>query len=313
MSSAEQCFIHTSSPIICGVRQPMAPGRNATFLGRALASPSKSEQALSILTTAEAPRAACGAHIDISDGTGRPVLLGASVPAVHTSLTTHLASRCKPGSSCSWPAAEADSPASEQHKVLPFASLGLPSWALELAKEATEDIDEDCRSWYTSPASSPPTSPRCTPRGTARHAASVDDSAAGLRSQDPPGKFVRKVCWADIAEEDDEWSSDLMQPSGSLHSTAVGFSEKVRWADLEEDEEPTFDSPWLRRPKGGVGAAAILDGETSTEASSDQDEESSSSASTSPVLEQLAPLRLVCPSLSHGAETGRPSWAALPG
>mmetsp|Transcript_5682 Transcript_5682/g.15632 ORF Transcript_5682/g.15632 Transcript_5682/m.15632 type:complete len:431 (-) Transcript_5682:141-1433(-) len=79
--------------------------------------------------------------------------------------------------------------------VMPFASLQLPAWAVELAANAPCPTDfGECSSWYSqSPCPTPASS---SPASTPRHAATFAAEASAKA----------KVCWADLADDDDGFS-----------------------------------------------------------------------------------------------------------
>lgn len=141
----------------------------------------------------------------------------------------------------------------------PFASLLLPTWAMEKAANAPRPTEfGDLESWYSesprsTPASSPAASPMSSPRlphtgcaswvdsedeeegstacGSDIHA---DDSSVSAPVAPVPsavrGSSTMRVHWADLAEEesDSEAEMEVVEPMGS---------QGVQWADLAEQEE----------------------------------------------------------------------------
>jgi len=149
---------------------------------------------------------------------------------------------------------------SRSRRPLPFMSLGLPAWAMQLAAEKVRDeCEEDCSSWYSpSPASAAGGGE--TPRTFAFVEASEanaswadleDDSVleawselavvqqpspcsvgalvTGTSCMSPGQARGRKVMWADLQEEEDVDVEDEVHAEPQVH--------KVMWADLQEEED----------------------------------------------------------------------------
>jgi len=86
-------------------------------------------------------------------------------------------------------------------RAMPFASLGLPAWALEKAANAPVETCEDCSSWY-SPS---PCSSCSSPRSFALEpsAAPATTRSLAVPSQQSRTARLPSVSWADLVEEED--------------------------------------------------------------------------------------------------------------
>lgn len=144
---------------------------------------------------------------------------------------------------------------------------------MEKAANAPKESFDDCSSWYSpSPCSSRAASPE----------------PAGRRPSAPPSPSAPdfKVCWADLAEDDEESLSDgwsLPEAADSIPSSpgVAGYKGKVSWADLAEEEGVSIYWPAVTEAhisglycgsRARVDSDAQVDGEVST-AASEHDEE----------------------------------------
>jgi len=215
-------------------------------------------------------------------------------------------------------------------KPLPFASLGLPAWAIEIA--VNEPVDDDCDSWYYPSPRSAAASPR-TFEGE------VAFATPARRSPAPPSRTIPGASWADLMEDDDDddsmdgWPmvqatnsgrspsapSKSPMPIASVSKFGKAKEGKVCWADWAEDED-TPDDVWMADV--GCQSGKFTDGDASTDASDCEAFDHGSrcsSESSSPSLPTLAKMTLFAQSRAMSALPGllvqkqsrKASWADL--
>jgi len=225
-----------------------------------------------------------------------------------------------PGRFASLAEPEPAAAARKRTKPLPFASLGLPAWAIELAANAP--VDDDCDSWYSQSPCSSASSPRSF-AGASVFVAPRSASPTPLLQTRQPGQGLG-VSWADLMEEDDEddssdgWglSPELgseRQPSVPPTPQAVAVESagaregRVCWADsVAEEERP--DDVWM----GDVDCQSgmLIDGDASTDAS-EHGGSRCSSVCTSPHLPALTRTAFLARGLCGQGQGRKSSWADL--
>lgn len=147
-----------------------------------------------------------------------------------------------------------------RERRVPFGSLRLPEWAMEIAAKApVVENFSDVESWYSSsPSSTPLASPRAPVRAPLTGGRPSATAVDGLR----PNGAKRGARWADLAEDDDGAPEDVgrglnpERPScreggrASMHGMCLHASHRAtiaveearaprmtRWADMVDEDE----------------------------------------------------------------------------